>query len=65
MNSRAHPSYKTKCRVSNWPAYDRALVQRGDITRWISSDATEAWKPRLSCKRGGQRKFLDLAIETG
>ena len=24
--------YKTKYHVGNWPAYDRALVQRGDIT---------------------------------
>jgi hypothetical protein len=32
MNSRVHPKYKTKYRVSNWAEYDRALVQRGDIT---------------------------------
>jgi hypothetical protein len=28
MKSRVHPKYKTKYRVSNWAAYDRALVQR-------------------------------------
>jgi hypothetical protein len=39
-------------------------VQRGDITLWISPDAIEAWKPRPSRKRGGQRKFSGLAIET-
>ena len=32
MNSRVHPQYKTKYRVSNWAEYDRALVQRGSIT---------------------------------
>ena len=32
MKSRVHPKYKTKYHVGNWPAYDRALVQRGDIT---------------------------------
>ena len=31
MKSRVHPKYKTKCRVSNWADYDRALVQRGGI----------------------------------
>ncbi len=35
MNSRVHPKYKTKYRVNNWAEYDRALVQRGDITLWI------------------------------
>ena len=32
MNSRVHPTYKTKYRVSNWPEYDQALVRRGDLT---------------------------------
>ena len=31
MNSRVHPKYKTKYRVNNWPEYDRALVQRGEM----------------------------------
>jgi len=64
MNSRVHPKYKTKYRVANWAEYDRALVQRGDITLWLSADAIDAWKPTPSGRRGGQRKFSDLAIET-
>jgi hypothetical protein len=36
MRSQIHPKYKTKYRVANWAEYDRALVQRGDITLWIS-----------------------------
>jgi hypothetical protein len=64
MKSRVHPKYKTKCRVGNWTDYDRALVQRGDITLWISTDAIDAWKPAPFGRRGGQRKFSDHAIET-
>ena len=64
MNSRVHPKYKTKYRVSNWAEYDRALVQRGDITLWFSPNAGDTWTPRPSGKRGGQRKFSDQAIET-
>ncbi len=64
MQSRVHRKYKTKYRVGNWAEYDRALVQRGDITLWISSDATGAWKPAPSGRRGAQRKFSDHAIET-
>jgi transposase len=64
MNSRVHPKYKMKYRVSNWAEYDRALAERGDITLWISADAADSWTPGPSGKRGGQRKFSDQAIET-
>jgi hypothetical protein len=42
MQSKVHPKYKTKYRVNNWPEYDRALLQRGDITLWISDEAMAA-----------------------
>ncbi len=29
---------------------DRALVQRGDITLWISTDAIDAWKPAVGAQ---------------
>ena len=64
MNSRVHPKYKTKYRVSNWAEYDRALVERGNITLWISDDAIASWKPAPAGRRGGQRKFSDHPIET-
>ena len=64
MKSRVHPKYKTKYRVGNWAEYDSALVQRGDITLWISTEAADSWKPAPSGRRGGQRKFSDHAIET-
>jgi IS5 family transposase len=64
MKSRVHPKYKTKYRVNNWAEYDRALVQRGDITLWISEEAIASWKPAPTGLRGAQRKFSDHAIET-
>ena len=64
MKSKVHPTYKTKYRVANWPAYNRALVRRGDVTVWLSSEAVAAWTPRRSGRRGGQRRYSDLAIET-
>ena len=36
MQSKVHPTYKTKYRVANWPAYNLALVRRGDVTVWVS-----------------------------
>ena len=64
MQSKVHPTYKTKYRVANWPAYNQALVRRGDVTVWVSSEAIAAWTPRRSGRRGGQRRYSDLVIET-
>ena len=64
MQSKVHPTYKAKYRVANWPAYNQALVRRGDVTVWLSSEAIAAWTPRRSGRRGGQRRYSDLAIET-
>ena len=64
MKSKVHPTYKTKYRVANWAAYNKALVRRGDVTVWLSSEAIAAWTPRRSGRRGGQRRYSDLAIET-
>ena len=64
MKSKVHPRYKTTYRVANWAAYNQALVRRGDVTVWVSSDAIAAWTPGRSGRRGGQRRYSDLAIET-
>ena len=64
MKSRVHPPYKTKYHVGNWPAYDRALVQRGDVTLWLAPDAIATWAAVGIGKRGGQLQYSDLAIET-
>ncbi len=56
--------YKTRYRVSDWAEYDRSLVERGNITLWISEDTIASWKPAPTGRRGAQRKFSDHAIET-
>ena len=64
MKSKVHPRYKTKYRVANWAAYNQALVRRGDVTVWVSSEAIAASAPGRSGRRGWQRRYSDLAIET-
>ncbi len=64
MQSRVHPTYKTKYRVANWTSYDRALVGRGDVTLWLAPEAIAARTPGRIGTRGGQFKYSDLAIET-
>jgi len=62
--SLVHPSYKTKYKVQNWPEYEAGLRARGDVTIWFSEEAIRAWTPRPNGRRGGQRRYSDLAIET-
>ena len=64
MNSRVHPKYKTKHHVTNWAEYERALIQRGDISIWFSPKAAKAWNAKPSGRRGAPRKYSDFAIET-
>ena len=63
MKSKVHPAYKTKYRVKNWSSYDRALVQRGDVTLWLSPEAIALSEPAGVGIRGGQLRYSDLAIE--
>ena len=58
MQSKVHPTYKTKYRVANWPTYNQALVQRGDVTVWVSSEAIAAWTPGRSGRRGRAAALL-------
>ena len=64
MQSRVHPTYKTKYRVGNWASYERALIGRGNITIWLSRAAIAAWTPEGPRTRGAPPKYSDLAIET-
>lgn len=41
-------------RIRNWSAYNRALVQRGDVTVWLSDDALAAWRYGGRAQPGGR-----------
>jgi len=38
------PSPKPRCRVTSWPEYNRALVERGSVTLWLCDDVVEGWR---------------------
>ncbi len=60
---RQYKHAKSRYRVRNWPQYESALRRRGDVTIWFSEDAIEAWHAPANGRRGGQRKYADMAIE--
>ncbi len=54
---------KTIYHIRNWSAYDRALVQRGSLTIWISEEALATWAYQGPRQRGAQFDYSDQAIE--
>jgi hypothetical protein len=56
---------KSKHRITNWPEYNKALVNRGSLTFWIDEQALKQW----CCTehhggRGRGFQYSDTAIET-
>src|SRR3954464_1400222 len=50
--------------VTNWPAYDASLCQRGSLTVWVTDEAIAAWRAEPRISRGGQPWYSPLAILT-
>lgn len=65
--SRRHKFTKATYKVQNWPEYNEALRQRGNITFWFSEEAVEQWQPTRDdySGRGRPRTYSEVAIETG
>src|ERR1700693_1180370 len=59
-----HHIPKQKRRLTNWPAYEASLRQRGDLTVWFSEAAIAAWRAAPRTSRGGQPWYSPLAILT-
>jgi hypothetical protein len=51
------PKYKIRYRVENWPAYDIALRERGDVTVWFDEEAICARDAPPSARPGGPRNM--------
>ena len=43
--ARRHKIPQARYKVTNWPAYDRALQQRGSLTVRVTPEALVAWRP--------------------
>lgn len=60
-----HKIPRARYKVCNWPEYDRALQQRGNLTVWVTPEALAAWHPSRTGQRGRPRDYSDVVIETG
>src|ERR671910_1100212 len=55
---------RQKQKVTNWPAYDASLRQRGSLTVWFTDEAIQAWGAEPRTTRGEQPWYSPLAILT-
>jgi hypothetical protein len=62
QNKKPQPRPKILYRVKNWSEYDKALVQRGSITFWMSDDFEKTWLYTGEKQRGSQFDYSDQAI---
>ncbi|MBK8555215.1 MAG: IS5 family transposase [Lewinellaceae bacterium] len=55
---------KVKYQVTNWQTYNRALVNRGNISIYFHEDVLDNWYSDLPKQRGGQEQNSAVCIET-
>jgi DDE family transposase len=54
---------KAKYRLTNWPDYNRSLINRGSITFWFSDDVIDKWQSIKETKsKGRPQVYSDEAI---
>ncbi len=54
---------KRQYRLRNWGQYNKALVQRGSLTLWVSDEIIAQWRERQRTgRRGTPRTYSDTAI---
>src|SRR4051812_10952802 len=59
---RRHRFPRQRHRVTNWPAYDAALLAHGSLTVRFTAKAIAAWRAEPRMARRGQPHYSDLAI---
>jgi len=59
---RRHDIRRQRRKVTNWPAYEASLRQRGSLTIWFTDEAVAAWQAEPRTTRGGQPWCSPLAI---
>ncbi|GAA4398241.1 hypothetical protein GCM10023187_08700 [Nibrella viscosa] len=54
---------KAAYRLTNWPAYNQALIQRGNLQLWFDEQVLENWYYTGPQKPGGAFRYSDACIE--
>lgn len=57
------PLKKTAYRLTNWPEYSKALIQRGFIPLWLDEQTLAQWYYQGPQPPGGVFRYSDPCIE--
>lgn len=57
------PPKKTAYRLTNWPEYNKALIQRGFITLWLDEQTLAQWYYQGPQSPGGVFRYSDRCME--
>lgn len=57
------PTPKAKYRLTNWPAYNKALIQRGFITLWLDQATLAQWYYQGPRTAGGLFRYSEQCIQ--
>lgn len=64
IQSKTENAQKDKYRITNWSAYNKSLVKRGDISVWFDEAILESWFYTGPSQKGGQYVYSDKCIES-
>lgn len=53
---------KEKYRLTNWPAYNQGLKQRGSLTLWLSDEVAQQWYHQGQRQKGGRVIYANACI---
>jgi hypothetical protein len=74
---RCHHIPRLQDRVTNWPAYEAGLRQRGSLTIWFTDEAVAAWAAPPRTTQGGpvigdglrsridERRVIEVKVAVG
>lgn len=57
------PKKKNTYRITNWPDYNKALIQRGAITLWLDEQTLDNWYHSGPQLPGGAIRYSDTCIQ--
>lgn len=60
---RLSPSKKDRFKVTNWPEYNRSLIERGKPEHWLNASVFNTWYHIGYQGKGGQLEYSDACIE--
>ena len=62
-NQKVPPKPKEKYRITNWPEYNKALINRGFVTIWLDQNTLDQWYYQGPRTAGGLFRYSDQCIQ--